>query len=66
MVRIRSSGGQLRHGAVVQRQDHVAVRVLRGGEVAGLVGLDGCLGLPGAFCRRWIVGEAWGLGVGLW
>ncbi len=65
-VRIRSRGGKRCHGAIVQGQDHVAVRVLRGGEVARLVGFDCCLGLPAPLCRLWIVGEACGPGAGLW
>ena len=60
MVRIRSRRGERCHGAVVQGQDHVAVRVLRHCEVACLASLDGCLGLPAPLCRLWIVGEARG------
>ncbi len=54
--------GERCHGAIVQGQDHRAGLVLRDSKVASLAGVNLGAGLPGAFLRRWIVGDARGLG----
>ncbi len=61
-VRIRSRGGKRCHGAIVQGQDHVAVRVLRDGEVARLVGLDCGLGLSHSLGQERVMGYPGRLG----